>query len=230
MRPKTLEKICDPHISILQNISMLRENWLKHKDLDNAILYLHPGTYDRLLAENSGAIYYMNFGATKIMGIKIKIDPRVRPYHLLIREEDNMEREYCKNDVDTLDAYRYAFFGGRGAGKSNKVLTPLPTKYVINEGATILFWSDGTKTIVKRAEDDEYNKVMGFLWAYFQKHSGLSKTKANEYLRSLTDDKDLKVIEMLEKGELRTTLGNVAEGISNAFKNMADNLKKNKED
>lgn len=183
-----LEKICDPHISIIQNISMLRENWLKYKDLDNATLYIHPLTYDRLLAEDNRAIYYMNYGkGDKIMGIKIKQDPRVRPYHLLIREEDNMDREYCKNDVDSLDAYRYTFFGGRGAGKSNKVLTPLPTKYILNQDACILFWSDDSKTIVKKAEDDMQDPVKGFLWAYFLKHSKLSRTKANKYLREIDD-------------------------------------------
>ena len=166
---------------------MLRENWLKYKDLDNAVLYLHPSTYDRLLAEDTGAIYYMNFVATKIMGLKIKIDPRVRPYHLLIREEDIMDREYFKYDVDSLNAYIYAFEGQRGAGKSSKVLTPLPTKYILNQDACILFWSDGDKTIVKKAEDDMQDPVKGFLWAYFLKHSKLSRTKANKYLREIDE-------------------------------------------
>lgn len=207
---KMLEKICDPHISIVQNIGMLRENWLKYKDLDNAILYLHPITYDRLLAENSGAIYYMDFEATKIMGIKIKVDQRVRPYHLLIREEDNfMEREYCKNDVDSLDAYRYAFFGGRGAGKSNKVLTPLPTKYILNQDACILFWSDGDKTIVKRAEDDSFDPVKGFLWAYFQKHSGLSKTKANKYLRDIDKENEPTLTIHIDNANLGSFIKNI---------------------
>lgn len=68
----------------------------------------------------------------------------------------------------------------------------LPRKYIINKGATVLFWDNGDKTVVKRAKDDEYNKVMGFLWAYFQHSSGLSKTKANEYLRNLKDADDIK--------------------------------------
>ena len=183
-----LEKICDPHISIVQNIGILRENWLKYNELDNAVLLIHPITCDRLLAENNEvAMYYMNFEGDKIMGIKIKIDSRVRPYHLIIREEDIMDREYCKNDVDSLDAYRYAFEGMRGAGKSNKVLTPLPTKYILNQDACILFWSDGKKTIVKKAEDDVQDPVKGFLWAYFLKHSKLSRTKANKYLREIDE-------------------------------------------
>lgn len=182
-----LEKICDPHISIVQNIGILRENWLKYKELDNAVLYIHPLTYDRLLAEDNRAIYYMNFKGDKIMGMKIKTDPRVRPYHLLIREEDIMDIDYCKNDVDSLDAYRYFVEGMRGAGKSNKVLTPLPTKYILNQDACILFWSDGKKTIVKKAEDDVQDPVKGFLWAYFLKHSKLSRTKANKYLREIDE-------------------------------------------
>lgn len=210
MDRRMLEKICDPHISIVQNIGMLRENWLKYKDLDNAILYLHPITYDRLLAENSGAIYYMNFGATKIMGIKIKVDQRVRPYHLLIREEDNMEREYCKNDVDSLDAYRYCVEGMRGAGKSNKVLTPLPTKYILNQDACILFWSDGDKTIVKKAEDDMQDPVKGFLWAYFQKQSGLSKTKANKYLREIDNQNTITI-------NIDTPLSAISHALDNIF-------------
>ena len=69
-----------------------------------------------------------------------------------------------------------------------KPIRILPKKYIINHNATILFWNDGTKTIVKKSKDDEYNKKIGFLWAYFQKNSGLSKTKANEYLDNLEDD------------------------------------------
>ena len=64
----------------------------------------------------------------------------------------------------------------------------LPKKYIINDNATILFWNDGTKTIVRKSKDDEYNKKLSFLWAYFQKNCGLSKNKANKYLEDLVDD------------------------------------------
>ena len=63
----------------------------------------------------------------------------------------------------------------------------LPKKYIINENACILFWDeDGEeKTIVKRTPKDEFNKRLAFLTAYFQKHSGLTKTQANKYLDNL---------------------------------------------
>lgn len=61
-------------------------------------------------------------------------------------------------------------------------------RYIINKNATILFWSDGDKTIVRRSKEDKYDKVKGFLWAYFQKTSGMSKTKANKYLSELIEE------------------------------------------
>lgn len=71
-----------------------------------------------------------------------------------------------------------------------KIETPklLPERYIINDGATILFWRDGTKSIVKRSDNDDFDPIKGFLWAYFQKHCGLSKTKANKYLWKIQDD------------------------------------------
>lgn len=68
----------------------------------------------------------------------------------------------------------------------------LPKRYIINKGATILFWDEDEeeKTIVKRSKDDKFNKRLGFLTAYFQYHSGLSKTQANKYLDSLEVEKE----------------------------------------
>lgn len=67
-------------------------------------------------------------------------------------------------------------------------LNVIPDRYIINKGATILFWEDGTKTIVKKTKKDKYDKRLGFLTAYFQKMSGMSKTKANKYLYELVEE------------------------------------------
>lgn len=58
----------------------------------------------------------------------------------------------------------------------------LPKQYIFNGNATILIHEDNSKTIVKTMEGDDFDPVLGFLTAYFQKHSGLSKNKANDYL------------------------------------------------
>jgi hypothetical protein len=66
----------------------------------------------------------------------------------------------------------------------------LPDHYIINKKATILFWDkDDTnnKTVVKRTKGDRHNARLAFLTAYFQKHSGLSRCKANRYLAGLKE-------------------------------------------
>ena len=67
--------------------------------------------------------------------------------------------------------------------KKNKV--DMSKKYIINHGATVLIWEDGEKTVVKRCEDDEFNKRLGFLTAFFQHYCGMSKNKANKFLAEL---------------------------------------------
>lgn len=69
--------------------------------------------------------------------------------------------------------------------KPKTISVDLPERYIINDGATILFWKNGDKTIVKRAKDDEFNPRLAFLTAFFQRYSGMSKNKANKYLASL---------------------------------------------
>lgn len=91
--------------------------------------------------------------------------------------------------IDAVDSLRYSVdFMGNHELTVEKSSNKLPKRYIINKGATILFWQDGTKTIVKRNKDDKYDKRLGFLIAYFQKNSGLSRNKANKYLDSLIEE------------------------------------------
>lgn len=83
------------------------------------------------------------------------------------------------------------------AEKEEKV--DLPERYIINDGATILFWKDGSKTVVKRASDDEFNPRLAYLTAFFQRYCGMSKNKANKYLASLEVEKKKQEVE--EKNE-----------------------------
>ena len=145
--------------------------------LDNYSLYMHPITYD-YLASNSKLLAYVNNKLDKIFGLDIKIDNYIAPFSFIIKEDKGMNV-----DRDSIEIN----YGGRNSGITLKTLNQLPKKYIINQDACILFWSDGNKTIVKRADDDIEDPVKGFLWAYFQKHSGLSKTKANKYLREIDE-------------------------------------------
>lgn len=70
----------------------------------------------------------------------------------------------------------------------NPTSTPkLPTRVIFNDPATIAFWPDGTKTIVKCSKDDTFLPEIGFLHAYFEKYSGMSKTAISKYLKGLAE-------------------------------------------
>lgn len=65
----------------------------------------------------------------------------------------------------------------------------LPDRVFFNEnkGATTLLYGDKA-TVVKTTKGDSYDRQYGFLLAFFQKHSGLSKTQANKYLKEIIRD------------------------------------------
>ncbi len=62
------------------------------------------------------------------------------------------------------------------------------TKIITNGEATIVFWNDNTKTIVKRGKGQKNSQELAILYAYFQKHSGLSKTKSNKVIQDLINN------------------------------------------
>ena len=124
---------------------------------------------------------------------------------------DNIIKLYVKNDI-AMDNIRCSLFF-----KKNNT-DNLPKKYIINNNATILLWKDGTKTIVKRTKEDEYNKTLSFLWAYFQKTSGLSKTKANKYIKGLLDENELKTLKFLKDETFPQKMANFADELSKGLK------------
>lgn len=209
---------------LIETIDELKREWFRiYGDTRYCKLYTNNITYQDLKCKMEMSypavayrdLYKGEYG--NVLGLDIDIDNRLEPFTFMIKEDKQMDF----NNINIPN-----FLGGYGFTPRNK--KNLPKKYIINKGATVLFWEDGTKTVVKRAKDDEYNKIMGFLWAYFQKTSGLSRTKANEYLRGLVDSDELKAIELIKSGKLNETMGNVVEGLSKALKDIADSFKSKK--
>lgn len=79
---------------------------------------------------------------------------------------------------DFFDQDRNVLINARVANKSRKYPTqvnPFNIKRVIFNGpATIVFWNDGTKTVVKCAEEEIYNKRTAIMWAIMKKAYGNS--------------------------------------------------------
>ena len=94
--------------------------------------------------------------------------------------KDKGEKKDMRNDDTTIkDVYNSMthcqqkvcqFMVGEAIEKAKWSFTPDSIKKVIyNDPATIIFWSDGTKTIVKCMEDDDYDPEKGFMAAVTKK-------------------------------------------------------------
>jgi len=59
---------------------------------------------------------------------------------------------------------------------------------IFNDPATIVFWDKEDKTVVKATDGDTYSPEFGFLIAYFEKNSGMSRTQVNKFMKKLRKD------------------------------------------
>lgn len=68
--------------------------------------------------------------------------------------------------VEALETLSIGLDGG-------KIMSKLKiTKVIFNEPATIVFWSDGTKTVVKCCSDEKFDKEKGLAMAVSKKMFG----------------------------------------------------------
>lgn len=115
---------------------------------------------------------FMNLRELAAKGDKIKIERKDDPWGDWILSTIN------KTETANSYARRYAemdiaLCGGRG--RSRIEFTPRDIKVekvIFNKPATIVFWSDGTKTVVKCGENDTYDKEKGFFIACAKKLFG----------------------------------------------------------
>lgn len=96
-----------------------------------------------------------------------------------IREEDLM----TKNCGISIDHIPYGVYGARGQvllgpnvhtrkSQLKGMYFRLIKKVIFNEPATIVFWADGTKTVVKCGEDDIWDPEKGLAMAVTKKFFG----------------------------------------------------------
>lgn len=79
---------------------------------------------------------------------------------------------------------------------------------IFNNPATIVFWSDNTKTVVKCQEGDEWDAEKGLAMAVAKKYFGNKGNYNNEFNKWLCDD------------------GLTAEGLKDIFDRMAELMRK----
>ena len=72
---------------------------------------------------------------------------------------------YCYNDIETVKKF--------SASMEIKVDIPgMIDRVIFNDPATIIYWKDGSKTVVKRSDDDVWDSEKGFCMAVIKKLYG----------------------------------------------------------
>ena len=88
-------------------------------------------------------------------------------------DTDSIINKYAEHDVNTVkEMFRYYMNQGRRNGKTNGDYyrhLPLIKKVIFNDPATIVIWDDGTKTVVKRSDKDEWDPEKGLAMAIVRK-------------------------------------------------------------
>lgn len=94
----------------------------------------------------------------------------------------DLVKEYCINDlIATNDALKYA----KEQAQLLPTIVPVPVLSkppIFNDPATICYWNDGTKTIVKCQEGDTYSPEAGLALCYMKKILGNTSKDLNKEL------------------------------------------------
>ena len=89
-------------------------------------------------------------------------------YHYVDTDQlSRLERDYIKNDINELTKLCKEFSKMNNKNIRNKI-----KKVIFNDPATIVFWSDGKKTVVKCGERDIYDPEKGLAMAIAKRALG----------------------------------------------------------
>jgi hypothetical protein len=133
----------------------------------------------------------------KIMGIQVYADKGMTRF-IMLRENDvaidsrgnfyfknnlsDKETLYVKNDIEAL---KTAFNSTYGISNAK----PKIKKVIFNDPATIIFWNDGTKTVVK-ANDEQFDPEKGMAMAISKKMLGNEGCYYETFKKWLPKEKD----------------------------------------
>lgn len=103
-----------------------------------------------------------------------RLDRKLKEFGIVMRD---ITREYREDDLDAVTIRGFLLFPVKEPDDTYK-----PARILKSGKATIVFWNDGTKTVVKRGEDEPDSDYNAFLAAlgikYFGSNSALKRIVA----------------------------------------------------
>lgn len=119
----------------------------------------------------SGSITYANKGTSKETSYYDTINPKLVINHFT--DIDSQPKKTDESDKkETPDVYH-----------------PIPDKIIFNDPVTVVFWTDKTKTIVRKSANDPYDKYMAFCAALAKKVYE-NNTQIHKIIESGIDQKE----------------------------------------
>lgn len=94
---------------------------------------------------------------------------------------------YIDTDISMTKMLLNSYYGSRGQFSWK----PRIVKVIFNEPATIVLWSDNTKTVVKCQEGDTYSKELGLALCIAKMYLGNQSNFNNEFKKWIPTEDDL---------------------------------------
>ena len=160
----------------------------------------------------------------KIFDIEVTISTKelntitLRKKDINLRKKTEGRNEMPVKRKSTSSCVYYA------ATTAKSVSEPSIKKVIFNYPATIVLWSDGSKTVVKCQDGDIYDPEKGLAMAISKKALGNKGNYCNEFKKWLPEDEE-------EEGtvELRFDTSELSSELSNSLAGLASRIFSNKE-
>jgi hypothetical protein len=98
---------------------------------------------------------------------------------------------------------------------------------IFNDPATIVFWADGTKTVVKCQDDDIFDPEKGLAMAITKKALGNKGNYCNELKKWLPKNKEV-TLEYILNDASSTSINDIGASIVDAVNKQLNQLKRSK--
>lgn len=100
--------------------------------------------------------------------------------------------QYCYNDILTTRQYGKTLATSLNQAQLRVNIPNMIDRVIFNNPATIIIWKDGSKTIVKKSEDDPWDPEKGFCMAVIKKLYGHTSF-IKKYVETEKEETDLTV-------------------------------------
>lgn len=144
---------------------------------------------------NNISLVYTNYSVEpiyKIFGIEVTISKNKRNTIFLIKKKER------RNEMPFGELY-YFDYSSIIFKEPNRFI-PSIKKVIFNDPATIVFWEDGSKTVVKCQDGDIYDPEKGLAMAISKKALGNQGNYCNEFKEWLPEEDNEDVV-LKKKGE-----------------------------